>query len=259
MIDPATRDRLSGAFDSAAGSYAAARPGYPDAAVDWLLDGSAGDVLDLGAGSGALTRQLAVSGLRHVVAAEPSANLLRELGSALPVRDAAPTYAVQAGAESLPFADASFDVVTVATAFHWFDAGRALPELARVLRGAGHLSLVWNSRSLTEPWTHRFEHLLRSAQPASLTGDWGAGSARALEGCAWFEAPAYAEFPHAQRLDRAGLTGLVASRSYVIALDAPRRSALLGAVGALFDGAAAGAATLGLPYVSRCWRSPVRP
>lgn len=251
-MDASTRERLGASFDRAASSYAVSRPGYPDAAVDWLVGGAYGDVLDLGAGSGSLTRQLA-SRCRRVVAAEPSFNLLRELSAEPPSGGSA-----QASAEQLPFAAGVFDVVTVATAFHWFDPQRALPEIHRVLRPGGYLSLVWNVRSLTEPWTHDLRALLRSARPASLTGDWGAGSASALADSPRFEVPTYAEFSHVQPISRAGLAQLVASRSYVIALEAAARDALLVEVDAMFDRAARGAATLDMPYVSRCWRAIVR-
>lgn len=257
-MDPVTRERLSATFDSAADSYPASRPGYPQDAVDWLLGGRAGDVLDLGAGSGALTRALAAAVTGRLVAAEPSSNLLLELRAAAPTASA-----VRAGAEQLPFADGSFDVVTVATAFHWFDASRAVAEISRVLRPGGHLSLVWNTRSVTFAWTRELDDLLRAAQPATLTEDWGTGSVRALDGSVDFEPREYAAFAHSQRLDRSGLLHLVASRSYVIALDEAPRRALLEAVGALFDDAGAptdaGAArTVELPYRAQCWRAAVR-
>ena len=47
------------------------------------------------------------------------------------------------GAESLPFADRAFDLVTVAQAFHWFDHARALKEFYRVLRPGGTLAILW--------------------------------------------------------------------------------------------------------------------
>ena len=56
-----------------------------------------------------------------------------------------------ATAEQLPFADQSFDAVTVAQAFHWFDAPAALAEFARVLRPGGGLALVWNERDESDP------------------------------------------------------------------------------------------------------------
>jgi SAM-dependent methyltransferase len=260
-MDVTTQARLKTGFDQAADAYATSRPGYPADAVRWLLYGDAGagddsaslDVLDLGAGSGSLT--LALPGYAgQVVAAEPSLNLLTEL------RRAAPEIpAVRAGAESLPFADGGFDVVTVATAFHWFEPDRALPEIARVLRPGGHLALVWNSRVHETVWTQRLNALLRSAMPPALQGDWGVGSVRALDDSRWFLPPERATFEHEQPLDRAGLVSLVASRSYVIALDSPAREALLTRVGELYDATVGPGGTLAMPYHAKCFRSAVRP
>lgn len=252
-MDPATRGRLKGTFGVAARRYASARPSYPDSVVDWLVGVTARAILDLGAGSGALTKAL-VSRAGTVIAAEPSHILLLELRSA-----ASLASAVQPAAERLPFNNASFDIVTVATAFHWFDTRQALPEIARVLRPAGHLALVWNTRTVTNSWTRDLDELLRAAQPATLQGDWGAGSVRHLEASARFETPERADFAHTQRLDRSGLVDLVASRSYVIVLSDSARQHLLARVEALFDASADPGGALDLPYVAQCWRAAVRP
>ena len=63
--------------------------------------------------------------------------------------------ASQAPAEEIPAGDASYDVVVSAQAFHWFDLDRALPEIARVLKPRGRLSLVWNQRDERIPWVKR--------------------------------------------------------------------------------------------------------
>jgi SAM-dependent methyltransferase len=63
-------------------------------------------------------------------------------------------------AEALPLADGSVDAVTVAQAFHWFDAPVALSEMHRVLRPGGHLFLVWNTRDRDADWVRAFGDLL---------------------------------------------------------------------------------------------------
>ena len=116
-------------FDSGADAYERARPSYPPDAVAWLVDNCAirpgATVCDLAAGTGKLTRLLAPTGA-DLLAVEPVEGMSQHL------RELLPSVPVTAGtAEAMPFADGSLDAVTVAQAFHWFDADRAFAELAR--------------------------------------------------------------------------------------------------------------------------------
>ena len=151
------RDAAQG-FDQNADAYEAARPSYPAEAVAHVVGhggiGPGGRVLDLAAGTGKLTRLLVPTGA-EVVAVEPVAGMRERLAASLPdieVHDGT--------AEALPLSDGSFDAVTVAQAFHWFDPGVALAEIARVLRPGGHLFLVWNTRDRSHDWVRQFGDLL---------------------------------------------------------------------------------------------------
>jgi SAM-dependent methyltransferase len=116
-------------------------------------------VADVAAGTGKLARQLVDAGAR-CVAVEPSTAMRIEC------RRAAPGVDVVGGwAEALPFADHSFDLVTVAQAFHWFSPRVALREFARVLRPGGTLALIWNERQETAPWISALSDLMRRAGP----------------------------------------------------------------------------------------------
>ena len=53
-------------FGAVADAYERSRPSYPDEALDWLLPPGARRVLDLGAGTGKLTRSLVARGLEVV-------------------------------------------------------------------------------------------------------------------------------------------------------------------------------------------------
>lgn len=151
-------DAAARGFERGAGDYEAARPGYPPAVVDLLveaLDVRPGRrVLDLAAGTGKLTRLLVPSGA-DLVAVEPVAAMRATLAEAVPGIEV-----LEGTAEALPLPDESVDAAVVAQAFHWFDADRALHELARVLRPGGALALVWNVRDESVDWVRRFGELL---------------------------------------------------------------------------------------------------
>jgi SAM-dependent methyltransferase len=139
-----TADRLlhGSSFGAAAAAYAEHRPGYAEIAVRWALEPVRGRrplrVLDLGAGTGKLTETLVRLGA-EVTAVEPDPGMLAELRRELPsVRSLA------GSAEDIPLPDSSADAVLAGQAMHWFDLGRALPEIARVLSPGGVLAALWN-------------------------------------------------------------------------------------------------------------------
>ena len=97
-------------FGAATHAYERGRPSYPAEALDWLLPDGARRILDLGAGTGKLTRTLVARGL-DVVAVDPSGGMRAELGRALP------DVAVLAGSgERIPLDAHSVDAVLVAQA-----------------------------------------------------------------------------------------------------------------------------------------------
>jgi SAM-dependent methyltransferase len=154
-------DRLRDAalgFDRNAVAYERARPSYPAEAVAHVVGhgaiGPGRRVLDLAAGTGKLTRLLVPTGA-DVVAVEPVAGMRDRLAAALPGAEV-----LDGTAEDLPLSDVSVDAVTVAQAFHWFDAPVALAEIRRVLRPDGHLFLMWNARDRAHDWVRRFGDLL---------------------------------------------------------------------------------------------------
>jgi ubiquinone/menaquinone biosynthesis C-methylase UbiE len=139
-------------FGSGADAYEQGRPSYPPDAVQWLEDalavGPGTRLVDLAAGTGKLTRLFAPSGA-WIVAVEPVEGMRRVL------HRTQPDVAALAGtAEALPLAAGSVDAVTVAQAFHWFDAEAAFAELARVLRPGGRVGLIWNARDRHLGWVN---------------------------------------------------------------------------------------------------------
>jgi SAM-dependent methyltransferase len=157
-------DRRELSFDSVADEYEQTRPTYPPALLDVLpLDADAA-VLDLGAGTGKLTRVLAER-YRDVTAVEPLANMRAMLERVVPGVTALP-----GSAERIPLDDGSVDGVFAAQAFHWFDKPVALPEIARVLRRGGVFAIVWNEGNddLPDPLPPEFVREVKLVHDAAL-------------------------------------------------------------------------------------------
>jgi SAM-dependent methyltransferase len=203
-------------FARVATEYERGRPGYPRAAIEWLLGVEPLEVLDLGAGTGKLTAALLDAGHR-VTAVEPLVEMREILTARLPR-----ARALAGSAERLPLADASVGAVTVGAAFHWFDQDLALAEIARVLRPPGILGLLGNGFETATPWVARVREIL--GPPAiERPGHWP--SAERL--CERFVEVDEREFPHSQPIDQARLRDLASSRSNLATMsDANRRTVL---------------------------------
>jgi ubiquinone/menaquinone biosynthesis C-methylase UbiE len=155
---------LAERFASVADVYERGRPEYAPAVVGALaaeLGVGPGDrVLDLAAGTGKLTRALLAFGL-DVVAVEPQGPLRDKL-----IEKIGPGRVREGVAEAIPLPDSSVAAVTVADAFHWFDRGRALAEIRRVLspgRGLAVISTVpdWSGAS----WAQELGSLVEASRP----------------------------------------------------------------------------------------------
>ncbi len=220
-------------FGSAADVYERARPGYATDAVAWVCDRlgiEAGrTVLDLGAGTGKLTRDLVSTGAR-LIAVEPLDEMRAKLVEAVPEAEA-----LAGTAEQLPLPDASVDAVVSAQAFHWFKADEALPEIHRVLRPGSALALVWNSRDLSDSIQERIDAILEPVREAAERY-WNEHTGRSLEASPLFGEVEYRSWPGEQRVTLDGLLEVVASRSYVASLDEPARREVLERVRETFAG-----------------------
>jgi SAM-dependent methyltransferase len=210
-------DRRELSFDSVADEYEQTRPTYPPALLDALpLDADAA-VLDLGAGTGKLTRVLAER-YREVTAVEPLANMRAMLERVVPGVTALP-----GSAERIPLDDGSVDGVFAAQAFHWFDKPVALPEIARVLRRGGVFAIVWNQGNddLPDPRPTEFLLEVQTLHDAALMRwkdepQWE----DMLRDCGLFEDVHDRSFvTHDHVLDRAGILDNLRSVSWVASRD----------------------------------------
>ena len=233
-------------FVTDADAYERGRASYPPAAVEHLAAtlglGPGRTVVDLGAGTGKMTRLLRTTGA-DVIAVEP----MPEMRAHLP-------GAVDGTAEAMPLEDTSVDAVVVAQAFHWFRPLPALTEVARVLRGGGGLALVWNHRDAREPWV---ADLLRASRwdteaPYARDADWGA----VVESSGLFGPVMMRAFDHREPTDVEGVLAGVASISHVAAMEAREREALLQACRGVLGGLPE---RFDFPYVTECWTAAALP
>jgi ubiquinone/menaquinone biosynthesis C-methylase UbiE len=231
-------------FGGVADAYDRGRPGYPAEAAAWLTGSEPLSVLELGAGTGKLTAQLVALG-HDVHATDPDQAMLDILAANLPdVRTSV------GGAEEIPAPDSSYDVVVGAQCFHWFDHARALPEIVRVLKPRGRLSLVWNLRDERIPWVKKLGRIIGTQEQL-------VDPTEVLSDSMKFIIIESETFTHWQAVDRRSIQDLVASRSNIAVLDDAARAAKMQELLEFYDGYGRGMDGMQLPYVTRCFRTTV--
>lgn len=229
-------------FGGVADSYDRGRPTYPREAAVWLTSDRPLSVLELGAGTGKLTAQLVALG-HDVHATEPDPKMLAILGKNLP-----DVRVSQATAEEIPSGDSSYDVVVSAQAFHWFDYEKALPEIARVLRPRGRLSLVWNQRDERIPWVKRLGRIIGTQEHLVEPSE-------VLEKSRLFGEVEEEAFRFWQIVDQHSIRDLVRSRSHIALLSTPEQEAKMAEVLAFYEEYGRGRDGMQLPYTASCFRA----
>ena len=211
-------------FALAPEAYERGRPMYPFAAVRRLVREvrirPESPMLDLGAGTGKLTRLLAQLGA-DVVAVEPVDAMRERLVETIPGVKALPGTA-----ETIPLEDESMDAVTVAQAFHWFDGDAALAEIHRVLRPGKRLGLIWNVKDESVDWVRLLAEIIepyRGSAPNVGSGSWK----EAFERTELFTPIERARFAFVHEIDAGTVVARVTSISFIAALDSRVRERIV--------------------------------
>lgn len=230
----------AGSLDRWPADYERGRPGWPAEVVDVVGLSPASSVLELGAGTGKLTRLL-VPTFARVVAVEPAEAMRRVLEAVCPKAEA-----LAGAAQEIPLPAATVDAVFAAESFHWFDDERTLAEIVRVLRPGGALVLMWNlPAGPAEPSIAAAERLLseRGPTPGSVAYDpldlggprFVSGEWRRVLAGSPFEPLQEARLPNPQTLDRDELVSFFASMGWLADQPDSERLPLLDEVRSLLD------------------------
>jgi SAM-dependent methyltransferase len=174
-LTPEQKAQRASSFGGAATHYARYRPGPPMDAVRWILPAPVHTVVDLGAGTGALSRLL-VEVADAVVAVEPDDRMRAVLSENVP-----DVRAVAGRGESMPLPDASADAVVASSSWHWVDPVPALLEVGRVLVPGGTLGAVWSGPDRESPFLAQATAMLGGASGGDSGGGGGGAEAGAGE------------------------------------------------------------------------------
>ena len=256
--DLAARARSFGAI---AEDYERWRPGVDPAVADWFVPQRVRRVIDVGAGTGKLSRLL-VGRADEVVCVEPDERMRAVLAREVPeatVRDGA--------GERIPVEDASADAVLVSSAWHWMDHAAATAEAARVLRPGGTLGVVWSGIDWTDEWFQQLRRRVEADSAAAPSGVLAALVDRAATdgGRNVLELPPDAPFSEPERhgvrwdlpMTADDLVGLLGTVSGILVLPDDRRRAVISEVRDLLRryGDIEGDVTVPLPFGAQCWRT----
>jgi SAM-dependent methyltransferase len=242
-----SQDRAN-SFGAAADLYDDIRPTYPAAAVRWSLGDAALTgakprlVVDLGAGTGLLTRAIRSVTDATVAPVEPDPLMRARLAERTP--EVTPLAGT---AESIPFADGTVDAVLAGQAYHWFDREKAHAEIGRVVRPSGTFAPIWNIRDESVDWVAEYTRIVEAERASDHGGrmtnpDFGPQ----------FGPVATATFRHSVTMNAGGLLALLASRSYYLTASPQRRDQLAANVRALAETLPE---TFEMPYLTYCYRA----
>jgi SAM-dependent methyltransferase len=214
--------------------------------VQWAVGSARRRIIDVGAGTGILTRVLHTTG-HEVVPVEPDAKMRAQLESVTPELNA-----LDGSGERIPVSDHSVDAVVAGQAYHWFDTDKAHPEIARVLKPGGIFAPMWNVRDESVAWVAEL------TKAAELGPDGSTQAAKLVQTFGpLFTQPERAVFEHSTALTADDLLALLHSRSHYLTSTPEHRDEIDTAVRTLTETHPdiAGHDTFELPYLTYVYRA----
>ena len=156
---------MAESFGADADRYDRARPRYPVALFDRVLDSQSGaEVLDVGCGTGIVARQLLAAGCR-VLGVDVDARMV-ELARRSGVK-------AEVGAfEAWDTSGRTFDAVVSGQAWHWLEPNASVSKAAAALRAGGRLAVFWNLFQPTAEVAAAFDVVYRRVLPESSAFSW---------------------------------------------------------------------------------------
>ncbi len=241
-------------FGAIAEDYDRLRPGPPEAAIDWLVPVGCRVAVDVGAGTGLLTRALARR-VPEVVAVEPD----QRMAAVLRARSDrfAGIRVAQGRGEAIPVPDASADGVFASSAWHWLDPELAPREIARVLRDGGRLGVIWTSRDRGTDWVREVESFRgRAARQADdRDARWPPHRREVSLPDDLFGAVESASFSFTRQMTIDDFVDMLATYSGAIAASPQEREAGLAHVREVLERQFPGASQIDVPMRSQCFRA----
>ncbi len=271
-LAPQEKEIRAGSFGGVAGDYQRYRPGPPVAAVDWILPSHVGTVVDLGAGTGALTRLL-IGRADEVVAIEPDDRMRSVLIGEVPgIR------ALLGHGESMPLPDGCAQAVVASSSWHWMDPVPTLREVGRILAPGGILGALWTGPDPEGPFMVQTRTVLAAQAEGriedSLGDDKAAPQSReftslvlgdALRPMSSLEIPAGAPFDQPEHevftwdvaLNADELIGLLGTLSWIITMPVETRTRVIAAARRLLGELLGieGEVTVDVAFRTDAWRS----
>lgn len=203
-------DKFSGKADD----YDRYRPSYPTELVDWLIaKTSAKTVADIGAGTGKFTKLL-IPKAEKVIAVESNDDMLKKLYRNVPT-----AQVIKAPAENTGIPEGSVDLVTAATAFHWFDEEKFKAECKRILAPNGRVAVIFNSKVVDDLVRERDEISRIYCGYKGHAGKRSDNEGDAFLRNEYFAEVEYNEFDLSVSYDEDGFVGNTLSRSYALKPD----------------------------------------